>query len=310
MTIVEYISQGLFISESEFVSYTNTMPRRYKQFYIKKRNGEDRLIAQPAKTVKNLQLTVVGLLRDELRIHPAAMAYVKGRSIKDNAQKHVHNQFLLKMDFKNFFLSIKPAMFLMCLKKQGVNLDERDEHVISNIFFWKLRRNSTLRLSIGAPSSPFVSNVVMYYFDEAVESLCRMLGVVYTRYADDLTFSTNKKNVLFELPSVVKNVLNDVGLKAIKVNKDKTVFSSKKFNRHVTGVTLNNSGELSLGRERKRTISAMIHHHKLGLLNNEDVTKLKGYLGFAKYVEPLFLTRMERKYGEQLISQIQKFIPG
>jgi hypothetical protein len=59
MDIVEFLAQAVFLSEKEFVSYVNTMPRRYKQFYIK-RNGDDRLIAQPARTVKTLQLTVVG----------------------------------------------------------------------------------------------------------------------------------------------------------------------------------------------------------------------------------------------------------
>ena len=89
MDIVEYLAQGVFLSEKDFVSYVNTMPRRYKQFYIKKRNGGDRLIAQPARTVKTLQLTVVGMLERGLKIHDASMAYVKGRSIRDNALMHV-----------------------------------------------------------------------------------------------------------------------------------------------------------------------------------------------------------------------------
>jgi hypothetical protein len=75
-------------------------------------------------------------------------------SIKDNALQHVNNQYLLKMDFKNFFLSIKPEMFLTCVRKQGLKLSERDSLILANLFFWKLRRNSSLRLSIGAPSSP------------------------------------------------------------------------------------------------------------------------------------------------------------
>jgi hypothetical protein len=58
------------------------------------------------------------------------------------------------MDFKNFFLSIKPDMFLDCVRKQGLKLSGRDSLVLTNLFFWKLRRNSSLRLSMGAPSSP------------------------------------------------------------------------------------------------------------------------------------------------------------
>ncbi len=308
MDIVEYLAQGVFLSEKDFVSYVNTMPRRYKQFYIKKRNGDDRLIAQPARTVKTLQLTVVGMLQHELKIHDASMAYVKGRSIRDNALQHVNNQYLLKMDFKNFFLSIKPDMFLDCVRKQGLKLSERDSLVLANLFFWKLRRNSSLRLSIGAPSSPFVSNVTMYYFDEMVSDICNEYGITYTRYADDLTFSTNKKDILFSLPPLIRDALKQVGLKDIKINNKKTVFSSKKFNRHITGVTLSNDDKISLGRERKRIISAMVHHFKNEVLEVNEIYKLKGYLGFANYIEPMFIARLKRKYGENIIVQIQKFI--
>ncbi|KYN66110.1 retron St85 family RNA-directed DNA polymerase [Pantoea agglomerans] len=307
MDIVEYLAQGVFLSEKDFLSYVNTMPRRYKQFTVKKRNGEDRLIAQPARTVKTLQMVVVSLLKNHLNIHEAAMAYVKGKSIKDNANAHVQNKFILKMDFRNFFLSIKPDIFLACIEKQGLILSDQDKMVLSNLFFWKLRRNSSLRLSIGAPSSPFVSNVTMFFFDELISKICKDKGIVYTRYADDLSFSTNQKDILFSIPALVKESLKVVGLKNIKVNNAKTVFSSKKFNRHVTGITLSNEGVVSLGRERKRSISAMVHHFTLGLLDKESIYKLKGYLGFAKYIEPSFVLRLKIKYGDEVVLKIQKF---
>lgn len=176
------------------------------------------------------------------------------------------------------------------------------------IFFWKLRRNSPLRLSIGAPSSPFISNATMFFFDSFLYEECEKLGIVYSRYADDLTFSTNNKNILRTVPVLVRKGLEINELKTIKINAAKTVFSSKKFNRHVTGVTLNNDGCISLGRDRKRLLSSKIHYHSMGMLNVDDILELKGLLGFANYIEPLFIERMRKKYGKELILSIQKYI--
>ncbi|MCT7085107.1 RNA-directed DNA polymerase, partial [Salmonella enterica subsp. enterica serovar Oranienburg] len=91
----------------------------------------------------------------------------------------------------------------------------------------------------------------------------------YTRYADDLTFSTNNKDVLFDIPDMLENVLPKYSLGRIRINHEKTVFSSKGHNRHVTGITLTNDNKLSIGRERKRKISAMIHHFINGKLSTD-----------------------------------------
>ncbi|MBR7437195.1 reverse transcriptase domain-containing protein, partial [Klebsiella pneumoniae] len=100
----------------------------------------------------------------------------------------------------------KPFNFLRNLKEFGIELNETDVFVIENLFFWKLRRSSPLRLSIGAPSSPKISNVVMYFFDEKMTKKCAALGITYSRYADDLTFSTKVKGVLFNVPKIVREI--------------------------------------------------------------------------------------------------------
>ncbi|EQB4254746.1 retron St85 family RNA-directed DNA polymerase [Yersinia enterocolitica] len=309
MNLFGIVSNSLFLSDMEIRNYVSTIPRRYKRYSIPKRNGiEFRIIAQPAKQVKVLQRIVLPFLQQIIPIHGNAHAYEKNKSIKTNALVHSKNEYLLKMDFKNFFLSIKPNDFIDIMKKHEIKITDDDKFIIENLFFWKLTRRSPLRLSIGAPSSPFISNAVMYFFDEIISHECEALDVKYTRYADDLTFSTNVKDILFLVPKIVKGVLKSSGLKNIKINTNKTVFSSKKFNRHVTGITLTNDGEVSLGRERKRVISVRIHYFTLGLLSTDDILKLKGDLGFAKFIEPEFIHRMERKYGLENIEKLRKFM--
>ena len=308
MSLLQYIANGLFLTEDETKRFIITAPRRYKKFTIAKRNGLDRrLIAQPARQVKSIQRAVLKHIRENIKVHEHAFAYEKERDIKKNASLHKDHDYLLKMDFKNFFLSIKPVNLLNVIKMQGISLENDDVFVLENLFFWKLRRNSPLRLSIGAPSSPFISNAVMFFFDTVMSEKCKKIEVTYTRYADDLTFSTNRKNVLFEVPRLVREILNETSLRNIKINHEKTVFSSKKFNRHVTGVTLANNGVLSLGRERKRLLRSKVDYYRKGLLSPEEILTLKGELGNAKFIEPEFIERVESKYGSDVIREIQKY---
>ena len=109
-------------------------------------------------------------------------------------------------------------------------------------------------LRIGAPSSPLVSDFFTYQFDCAINNMCLKKEIVYIRYADDLTFLTEHKDILFELPALVKENLAAFIGNSIRIDRKKTKFSSKAHNRHVTGITINNDGNISLGRERKRYI--------------------------------------------------------
>ena len=73
---------------------------------------------------------------------------------------------------------------------------------------------------------------------------CGQNDINYSRYADDITFSTNKKNSLFQVTRVVKDILSEHYSNRITVNNIKTVFSSKAHNRHVTGITITNNNKL------------------------------------------------------------------
>ncbi|GAK29467.1 DNA polymerase [Serratia liquefaciens FK01] len=161
-------------------------------------------------------------------------------------------------------------------------------------------------LSVGAPSSPMVSNFCLYEFDRLLSDECQSTGIVYTRYADDLTFSTNTPNLLKLLPAFIQALLAKLYKNALRLNHGKTVFSSKAHNRHVTGITLNNEGQLSLGRERKRFIKHLINQYKYGLLDDVDTSYLRGLLAFANHIEPEFITRMNEKYTAALVGSIYR----
>lgn len=308
MDILQHISDALLISKKEVVAFSLSAPYRYKIYKIPKRNSDKlRTIAHPAKELKFIQRIIVSCMSDILPVHDNAYAYKKGGGIKENAEMHLSTKYLLKMDFSNFFPSITPRLFFSKLKQANINFDENNKLILENFLFFKSRRNSNLRLSIGAPSSPLISNFVMYFWDVEIQNLCLKKGINYTRYADDLTFSTNNKDILFEIPKLLQTILPKYSLGKLRINNDKTVFSSKGHNRYVTGITLSNDNKLSLGRERKRIISAMIHHFINNKLDTAQTYQLIGLLAFASYIEVEFYQRMVQKYGIENIDKLKKF---
>lgn len=308
MSIFSTLADKLLMSEEELLRFALTMPRRYKKYEILKRNGIDtRQIAQPSRESKFIQRMIIDELRSVLRVHKAATAYEKETGIRLNALRHLNSRYLLKMDFKNFFPSITPELFFAVAESSGVEFEQVDKVFLEHALFFRAKRRSRLRMSIGAPSSPFISNFVMNTFDHAMMKFCVERNISYTRYADDLTFTTNEKNVLFDLPKMVATLLAEYCFKKIRINSSKTVFSSKRFNRHVTGIVLTNNNELSIGRARKREIASLINSFRYGALSEDATLKLKGLMAHAYHIEPDFIARMKLKYSYEVVNAILRY---
>lgn len=304
MGIAKQLANKLDTSEAEVTALLLRAPLHYKVYKIPKRTFGERTIAQPSAALKALQRAF--LMLQPLPTHQAAMAYRPGLSIKDNAHKHRKNSYLLKVDLNNFFNSIEPQLFWQEWSSLFELPEPNEKTLIERLLFWAPRKNlqDSLILSVGAPSSPSVSNFVMRRFDTKLDLICRDKKVVYTRYADDLTFSTQRQDVLGELPALIAELLRECFGAALTINRRKTVLSSKAHNRHVTGITLANSGQLSLGRQRKRYIKHLVHQFILEQLAPVDINHLQGLLSFAKHIEPVFIQALEKKYGPAALAAI------
>jgi len=282
-------------------------PHTYKVYTIPKKSGGERVIAQPAKETKYIQNWLIKNVFSKLPVHDVATAYKKGASIALNAVAHSKNQYLLKLDFKDFFNSITEDDLLKHFAKYlGNNYSIYDFKTLARVSTIHLKGRTEKCLSIGAPSSPILSNSIMFEFDALMSEWCISSNITYTRYADDLTFSTNTKNISLDIENWVKKTIKEISYPSLKINDKKTTHLSKKHQRRVTGVVINNSGDISLGRTRKRAISSLVHKYLLKNLNNDQILELQGMLGFAKDVEPQFLVRLRKKYGEDVIGEILK----
>ncbi len=274
-----------------------TAPLRYKVFFIKKKAGGLREVAQPAKEVKAIQRWLMSSLAKHLPLHSAATAYTPGSSIKRNAEAHLGSQFILKMDFENFFPSISEDNIKAHLRNFCSDYyTENDIAIIARACTWARKRSPPLRLCIGAPSSPLLSNSVMFSFDDMLFQHANQDEVIYTRYADDLTLSSSHPDVLKEYPKIVAGILEKLAYPALSINQRKTVHASKSGNRTVTGLVLASDDKISIGREKKRLIRSMYHHYKTGKLDPELIPKLFGLLNFAEDIVPGFRANLERGY--------------
>lgn len=295
-----------FNSKQSFYAFFGDAPKKYKVYSIPKRTSGTRIIAQPIRQLKDFQRSLILLLENDFPIHNCCMAYMKGKNIKKNALIHSKNSFFLKMDFMDFFNSITPKLFWEACERKNIEFDWFDKEIVERTLFWRPSKYSNkLILSIGAPSSPFISNFLMYSFDEVLNEYCEKNGITYTRYADDLTFSTNTSGILFDMPNIVRESLLQLYGTKIQINQLKTAFSSKKHNRHITGVTITNDDAISIGRAKKRYIKHLVHNFIENKLTIEDLNYLRGYLGFIKYIEPKFLTTLEQKYTQTVIQKIR-----
>lgn len=300
-------SKEIFMPYALFNRIVATAPYRYKHYSIVKKNDplKKREIAHPAKELKMVQRWVLNEILPKFPVHDSAHAYEKNRSIKTNADRHAKNKYLLKMDFENFFPSINSNDFIN-IAKNKLEINEFDQYFLQQTLFYKKSGVLGYVLSIGAPTSPMISNIVMYEFDEQVSKFCKERKVTYTRYADDLTFSTSQPNVLKVCEAFVEKLCKSSSRPNLKVNKKKTVHASTNMRRRVTGLILSNDGNVSLGRDRKRIIKAAIHNYKLENKNigTDKINQLKGWLAFSKNVEPSFFKLICRKYPSEVYELI------
>jgi hypothetical protein len=215
---------------------------------------------------------------------------------------HRLTRYTNRYDFSNFFPSFKEkhiAEFLSARCPEiGLELDKQDLDFVCKIV---CRKGG---LTIGAPSSPEITNAMMFDFDKALSAYCGEHRLVYTRYADDIFISSYDTGQLTGLENVIQTIKRDISYLHLRLNRRKTSYLSKKYRRSITGVIVTSDHKLSIGRARKREIKALIHQWLTVGLDFEKIYYLRGLLAFAHDIEPEFERRLQNKYSEPVIRSI------
>ncbi|MDD2932782.1 MAG: retron St85 family RNA-directed DNA polymerase [Methylotenera sp.] len=308
MMLIDYISKSTGINKSYLERVISRAPYSYKKYTIPKKNGGQREIFHPSADLKILQRWLVEHILKYFPVHESVYSYTKGRGVRDHAEAHRENNFILRVDLKNFFPSIKASdIKQLCLENMALipfELTEEDINVLCRIVCKSSGETRDLSLTIGSPASPAISNSILFNLDTKVEQYCELHNVRYTRYADDLYFSTNQTNTLEKVLGKVRGFLNETESPRLEINVDKTVYTSKKRKRVVTGVTLTSQNKLSIGRELKREIKTEIYLFSKGELSAEKVSTLRGKLCYYQSIEPDLINSLEIKFGKDALKNL------
>lgn len=305
--ILRKMAEDMRVPLAHIELLATTANHRYKIYRIPKRTGGTREISHPSKELKSLQRWLALHLFSRLPIHDSVYSYRIGVGIRDHAEIHKRGNYLVRIDLKDFFPSITSKDVARLLIENRQKLGQIITATDLKAICWIVCRNG--RLTIGAPSSPVISNAVLYAVDKNWSATCEQRGITYSRYADDIYLSTNRPNILAGTYDEMRKDLENREWPKLQINRRKVVFTSRKHNRNVTGLILTSDRRVSIGHEKKRRLRSQVFKFTQGQLSAEHISYLRGYLSFAKSVEPSFLTRLRKKFGVSVIHQIANTQP-
>jgi RNA-directed DNA polymerase len=156
--------------------------RMYTSFDIAKRSGKVRTITAPDRRLKIIQQRLTPLLDQLYRVRNPVHGFVKFRSVKTNAEAHMARRFIANIDLKDFFLTITEKRVRGLLISLGV--ERRVAEIVARLCCF------ASHLPQGAPTSPVLSNMICFRLDAALLQIAKQSRAIYTRYADDITFSS------------------------------------------------------------------------------------------------------------------------
>jgi RNA-directed DNA polymerase len=301
----------------------------YSDILRRRRDGtEMRHISAPDPPLMSVQRWLLRNIVNKLAVHSASSAYMPGDSITRCARLHLGASWLIKMDVHNFFHSIaEPQVFevfsragynrlvafelaRLCTRENlGLRVNKRvDSYIISSY------GSPTLGvLPQGAPTSGALANVIMYPCDEVLGQLARSHNLVYTRYADDITFSSSKRFSRTEVGAIIKSAGETLREHGLRPHKGKTRVSPP-GSRHVVLGLLVDGDSLRLGRGVRQQVADHIRGvTKFGLSEHSRhrgfvslfgfVTHVDGLLAFALDVDPVYASRKRAEWHAALRGQ-------
>lgn len=259
---VEHLSNLIGIKYPEINKIIFGTSSFYREFKIPKKKGGYRTISSPYPSLRKCQKWILDKILCSLRTHSNAFAYKKGTSIINNAEQHLNNNNLLKIDIKDFFTNIPINWVINLFDSLGYA-----KNVSYALASFCCLNNS---LPQGGITSPSLSNILLYPLDERLSKLAIKFNLKYSRYADDMVFSGEA--IPLKFISYANDIINNYGF---TLNKKKTKLLNANKQKIVTGVDVSN-GKLQLPRKAKREIrKAMYYIKKYGVISHISNEKIK-----------------------------------
>ncbi len=235
--------------------------KRYKTFTIKKKSGADRTIHAPVKGLKSILRSLNFVLQCMYEPNVAATGFILKKSIVDNAQKHVGHHYVLNTDLQDFFHTFDRNRVKMGFMFEPFNLNGEKEplaFLLASLCTHPIEIDGEVKtvLPQGSPTSPTLTNILCKKLDRRLNGLANRFGATYSRYADDITFSSphniyNDEAFNQELKRIIEED------QKLVINPKKTRLQKAGYRQEATGLIVND--KVNVRRRYVKQIRMWLH---------------------------------------------------
>lgn len=293
---------GFSLSTIKYLAFHRKVSKKshYHIFEIPKKSGGKRKISAPKPQLKYFQQWILENVLSKISVGEVVHGFTEKKSIVTNAEPHLGKDIIINIDLQDFFPSISYKRVKGLFSKLGYSeqlstifalacTQAHTEEVLLDGVKYFVHKGDRF-LPQGSPASPAISNIIAYKLDKRLQGLAQKLGFVYTRYADDLTFSTHEANGqnINKLLYFVKEIINDENF---TVHPDKLHIMRKKHQKKVTGIVVNE--KLNVERQKLRKFRALLHNIEVNGWQNQTwgkafhlINAIEGYINFVYMVNP------------------------
>jgi RNA-directed DNA polymerase len=263
--------------------------KRYQTFTIKKKSGADRTIHAPVKGLKSILRSLNFVLQCVYEPHEAATGFVLEKSIVDNARKHVGHHYVLNMDLKDFFHTFDRNRVKMGFMYEPFNLNGDKEplaFLLASLCThpFEIEGEEKTVLPQGSPTSPTLTNILCKKLDRRLTGLANRFGATYTRYADDITFSSPHNIYSDEAYNQeLKRIIEED--QKLVINPKKTRLQKAGYRQEATGLIVND--KVNVRRRYVKQIRMWLYYwEKYGYEKAEQIFK-RDYIADKGHVKDM-----------------------
>lgn len=255
----------------------------YNLFSVKKRNGTSRQLVTVDKKLKSIQQNLLQYFVQNYEVSPHAYGFVGGasqfqmdekslrtRGVVTNALAHSNKKVVISLDLENFFPSITFPRVIGLLKSKPYNFSNKQAAILASLMCLPKSIDENRGLPQGAPTSPVLSNLICKKLDYQLGKMAKKYDLIYTRYADDLTISTNNLKSI-SAKEIISLVQSHVERNGFIINKNKTKVMYRNQRQMVTGIIVNEG--LNLPKKHVDSLKATLHNLEFVYKNIDEAIR-------------------------------------
>ncbi len=291
---IEYNTLRYLAYHRDVITFDN-----YYRFDVPKKSGGTRHIAAPKTQLKAVQKQILEQILQKVEISDLAHGFAKSRSVLTGAKVHgTSPDVLINIDLENFFPTITfervrglfqsfgysgyiaSLLAMICTYCERMPLEVKGEV--------KYIKTSGRILPQGSPASPMITNIICRNMDKRIYGLCKTLGLTYTRYADDMSFSYTGPCEQFAIGSFLNSIRKIIESEGFHMKDKKTHILRKHNRQYITGIVINNE-EIGVPKKWVKILKASIHNaQKLkesgGSVSDKTIHEITGKIAWLKSV--------------------------